>query len=310
MTSTPTVATTPAVRERRLPGRAAGGARSARGRRSWTLTVLMGLLFAYCLLPLVWLVVSATKDQVGLFSSFGLWFADFKFFDNVQRLFDYENGIFFRWLLNTAIYSGLGAFGATCIAAVGAYGLAMFEFRGKRLISALILGAVMIPGTALAVPTYLLFSRVNLVDTPYAVILPALVSPFGLFLLRVYAQDAIPFALVEAARLDGAGEVRIFWSVGLRLLGPGFVTVLLFQLVATWNNYFLPLIVLSDPNLFPVTVGLTQLNSVATSGGGGASAGLYPLVITGALLALLPLVAAFLLLQRYWQSGLGVGGVK
>ena len=114
----------------------------------------------------------------------------------------------------------------------------------------------MIPLTALALPTYLLFSPAGLTDTPWAVIIPSLVSPFGVYLMRVYAADAIPDDLIEAARVDGAGEFRIFWQVGLRLLGPGLVTVFLFTLVATWNNYFLPLIMLNSSDLYPITVGL------------------------------------------------------
>jgi multiple sugar transport system permease protein len=128
--------------------------------------------------------------------------------------------------------------------------------------------------------------------------------------MRVYAQDAIPDSLLEAARIDGAGELRIFLRVVLRLLAPGVVTVLLFTLVATWNNYFLPLIMLSDPKLYPVTVGLSQWQAESAAGGGGSTGGQLPLVLTGALLSIIPLVAAFLMLQRYWQSGLTAGGIK
>ena len=125
----------------------------------------------------------------------------------------------------------------------------------------------MVPTTALAIPTYLLFAKVGLVNTPWAVILPSLVSPFGLYLMRVYAEDAVPDSLIEAARIDGAGEARIFFRIALRLLAPGLVTVLLFTLVATWNNYFLPLIMLNDPSLYPITVGLASWAAQAAGGG-------------------------------------------
>jgi multiple sugar transport system permease protein len=176
------------------------------------------------------------------------------------------------------------------------------------VIFSIILGGIMVPGTALAIPTYLLFSAAGLTDTPFAIVLPSLVSPFGVYLMRVYAQEAVDDSLLEAARLDGAGELRIITSVALRLMAPGIVTVLLFTLVATWNNYFLPLIMLNNPALFPVTVGLAQWQSAA-SGGGGAQV-LFSSVITGSLVAVAPLVIAFLFLQRYWQSGLTTGGVK
>jgi len=127
--------------------------------------------------------------------------------------------------------------------------------------------------------------------------------------MRVYAQDAVADTILEAARLDGAGEIRIFFQVVMRSLSPGLVTVLLFTLVATWNNYFLPLIMLNDPKLYPITVGLSSWSSQAV-GGSGSSAELLALVVTGSLLSVVPLIAAFLLLQRYWQSGLTAGGVK
>jgi multiple sugar transport system permease protein len=165
-----------------------------------------------------------------------------------------------------------------------------------------------IPQTALVIPIYLLLSRVGIIDTPLAVILPSLVSPFGVFLMRIYAEQAVPDELLDAARVDGSGELRIFFGVAFRILAPGFVTVLLLSFVATWNNYFLPLAVLSNQNLYPLTVGLAQWNSLASAGGGAAVA--YNIVITGALVAIVPVAIAFLVIQRYWQGGLTFGAVK
>lgn len=282
-------------------------------RRSNTLTAAMVLVLLYTMLPLAWLLINSTKGSGDLFSSFGLWFGHgFNLAGNVHDVLTYDGGIYLRWFANTLLYAVIGAGGAAVIAALGGYALAKYDFRGRRLLSALVLGAVTIPGTALAVPTYLLFSKIGIVNTPWAVLVPALASPFGLYLMRVYAADAIPDELLEAARIDGAGEIRTFFTVSSRLLAPGFVTVLLFALVATWNNYFLPLIVLSDPNWFPLTVGLAQWNSLASgnAGSGATTTGFYPMVITGSLLAIIPLVVAFLLLQRFWQSGLAAGSVK
>jgi multiple sugar transport system permease protein len=284
-----------------------------RARRSKALTAVMVLMLIYTMLPLAWLLISSTKNSGDLFSSFGLWFGHgFHLFGNIHDVVTYDGGIYLRWFANTLLYAVVGAGGAAVIAALGGYALAKYDFRGRRLLSALVLGAITIPGTALAVPTYLLFSRIGIVNTPWAVLIPALASPFGLYLMRVYAADAIPDELLEAARIDGAGEIRTFFTVSLRLLAPGFVTVLLFALVATWNNYFLPLIVLSDPDWFPLTVGLAHWNSLASgaAGSGATTTGFYPMVITGSLLAIVPLVVAFLLLQRFWQSGLAAGSVK
>jgi multiple sugar transport system permease protein len=295
-------------------GDATGGRRGARHyaperRRSLLLTVLLWLCVLYFVLPLWWLLVSSTKDNAALFSTFGLWFGgDFSLWENLETLFTVRDGIFARWLVNTFVYSVTAAVGATLLATMAGYAFAKYDFPGKKALFSATLGAIMIPLTALALPTYLLFSSAGLTDTPWAVIIPSLVSPFGVYLMRVYAADAIPDGLIEAARVDGAGEFRIFWQVGMRLLGPGLVTVFLFSLVATWNNYFLPLIMLNTSDLYPITVGLAQLQAAASQGGG--SQALFSTVITGSFVSIIPLVLAFLFLQRYWQSGLATGGVK
>jgi multiple sugar transport system permease protein len=277
-------------------------------RKSVTLTIVMSGLIAYSVMPLLWLVISATKTQPELLSSFGLWFSgDFALFDNIADVFTHEDGIFLRWLGNTLLYVVAGAGGATLLATLAGYGLAKYRFRGRTAVFATILGAVAVPGTALAVPTFLLFSQLNLTNTVWAVILPSLVSPFGLYLMWVFATEAIPGELLEAARVDGASEARTFFTIALRLLVPGIVTVALFAIVATWNNYFLPLIMLSDPDLYPLTIGLQDWNNDSV---GVSARPVFTLVITGALLTILPIVGVFLLLQRYWQSGLSAGSVK
>jgi len=280
----------------------------ARPRRSTLLTVLTAVVLVYSLVPLVWLLINATKTQEDLFSSFGLWFGDsFSLWDNITTTLTYDDGVFVRWFLNTVLYVVVGAGGATFLAVLGGYALAKFDFPGKRGVFAVVIGAVAVPGTALAVPTFLMFSQMGLTNTPWAVIIPSLISPFGLYLMWTFAAEAIPGELLEAARIDGAGEFRTFFRVSLPLLAPGIVTVLLFTMVATWNNYFLPLIMLRDTSWYPLTLGLNSWNAQAATAGGEA---IFNLVITGALLTILPLVVAFLLLQRYWQSGLAAGSVK
>ncbi|MDQ4054298.1 MAG: carbohydrate ABC transporter permease [Actinomycetota bacterium] len=268
----------------------------------------MLLYLVYTLVPLVWLVLSATKTQNDLFSSPGLWFGDgFAFFSNVRDTLTYNDGIYLRWLGNTLLYVVVGAGGATLLATAAGYGLAKYRFPGRRAVFAVIIGAVAVPGTALAVPTFLMFSNLGLTNTVWAIIVPSLISPFGLYLMWVYAADSVPQELLEAARIDGAGEIRIFFTVALRLLAPGVVTVLLFAVVSTWNNYFLPLIMLSEPKLYPLTVGLTQWSGQAT---GANAQPVYNLVVTGSLLTIVPLVIIFIFLQRFWQSGLSAGSVK
>ncbi|MFD0296655.1 carbohydrate ABC transporter permease [Streptomyces sp. NPDC127118] len=279
-----------------------------RPRPSIPLTLVTGLVLVYTLLPLVWLVINATKDQNGLLNSFGLWFADdVNFWDNITRTLTYDDGVFVRWLLNTLLYVVAGAGGATVLAVLGGYALAKYNFPGRKAVFAVVLGAVAIPGTALAVPTFLMFSNMGLTNTPWAVIIPSLISPFGLYLMWVFAAEAVPTELLEAARIDGSGELRTFFRIALPLLMPGTVTVLLFSMVATWNNYFLPLIMIKDPDWYPLTLGLNAWNAQAQTAGGEA---VFDLIVTGSLLTIVPIVVVFLLLQRFWQSGLAAGSVK
>lgn len=277
-------------------------------RRGTILTIVMWATVLYFLVPLYWLLIASTKDNTDLFSTFGLWFGDFHLFDNIATTLSFRGGVFSRWVLNTVLYAVVSAGGAMVLSTMAGYALAKYRFRGNTLVFNIILGAIMIPLTALALPTYILFSSVQLTDTVWAVILPSLVSPFGVYLMRIYAAESVDDNLIEAARIDGAGEFHILRRVALRLMGPGMVTVFLFQLVATWNNYFLPLIMLNSTDLYPLTVGLAQWQ--ATSAGGSGSQALFSTVITGAMLSILPLIIAFLFLQRYWQSGLAAGGVK
>jgi len=287
---------------------AAPGRNPARQRTSWLLTIFVLICVGYFLLPLFWLVIASTKSNADLFSSFGLWFANFNLFENIKNVLTFQDGVFIYWVINSAIYAVVSAVGASFLSTAAGYGFAKYDFPGKAVLFAITLGAIMVPIAALTVPTYLLFARAGLTDTYFAIILPSLATPFGVFLMRVYAADAVDNALIEAARVDGVGELRIFFTVALRLLLPGSVTVLLFSLVATWNNYFLPLIMLNTQEKFPLTVGLALWQS--TAAGGSGSRALFSTVITGSLLSIIPLVVAFLFLQRYWQSGLATGGVK
>ena len=271
--------------------------------------VAMALLFLftlYFLIPYFWLIVSSTKNAGDLFGTFGLWFApNFNLFSNLQQLFTYQDGIFLRWLLNTVLYAGVGAVVGTWLSAMAGYALAKYVFRGRNLLFSLVLGAILVPGTALALPLYLMMSGVGLTNTYWAVLLPSCVSPFGVYLSRIYAAGAVPDELLEAARIDGANEYRTF-TIALHLMIPALVTIFLFQFVAIWNNYFLPLVMLSDEKLFPITVGLQTWN-VTTA---GATKFLYGLIITGALISSIPLLAGCVVLQRFWRGGLGAGSVK
>ncbi|GHD41797.1 carbohydrate ABC transporter permease [Mycetocola manganoxydans] len=291
---------------------AASGPRREVGERRplFRSIVLIGMCF-YFLVPLWWLIVASTKTVNGLFngSAGSLWFdKNIDLFGNLAQLFNQSGGIYLQWLGNSFLYALTGGVGATVLAVLAGYGFAKYAFRGRNVSFALLLGSVMVPVTALVLPTFVLFSAIGLNNTIWAVILPSLLSPFGVYLMRVYAQDAVPDELIEAARIDGAGDAKIFFSIALPLLRPAIATVLLLSIVATWNNYFLPLAVLSDPKLFPVTVGLGQWLQLSAAAGGGQQ--LWNLIVIGALVSVIPLILAFVFLQRYWQGGLSLGSLK
>jgi multiple sugar transport system permease protein len=266
--------------------------------------ILLIALAVYCLTPLYWLIIAATKDNTDLFASFGLWFAHFNLWQNLVDTFTYDGSAYPHWLLNSAIYAGVGGFFSMLISVLCGYALAKFKFPGRGLIFGLVLGAVLVPQTTLALPLYMVISKVGLTNTYWAVLLPSLLSPLGVFLARIFATDAIPNDLLDAARIDGAGELRTFTRVAVPLLVPGMVTIFLFQFVAIWNSFFLPLIVLSDPNLYPVNLGLATWNFDPA-----AHELLYNQIVTGSFLAVVPLIAMFLILQRYWRAGLAFGSV-
>jgi multiple sugar transport system permease protein len=281
-------------------------------RRNVVAHLFLVALVLYFLVPIWWLVVASTKDAHGLFSgtSGALWFdQNFNLLANLQDLFTYNGGEYLRWLGNSALYALSGGIGATVLSVTAGYGFAKYRFKGRDFSFAILLGSVMVPLTALVIPTFVLLSNLGLTDTVWAVILPSLLSPFGVYLMRVYAADAVPDELLDAARIDGAGEFRTFIQVAVPLLRPAIVTVLLLSVVATWNNYFLPLAMLSTSNLYPVTVGIGLWSQLASSNNGGGHS-LWSLIIVGSLVSIIPLIIAFISLQRYWQGGLSLGSLK
>jgi len=283
---------------------------TTRSSRALTNLFLLALI-VYFVTPLWWLIVASTKSEAGLFGGTGgaLWFdQDFALGANLVELFTADNGLYLTWIGNSFLYALSGGIGSTVLAVLAGYGLAIYRFRGSRVFFAVLLGAVMVPLTALVIPTFVLLSEVHLTNTVWAVILPSLLNPFGVYLMRVYAFEAVPTELLEAGRMDGASELRLFFQVALPLLRPALVTVLLLSVVATWNNYFLPLVMVNDPKLLPVTVGLGQWLSLSRQG--AAEAQVWNLVVTGALVSIIPLVISFLALQRYWRGGLSLGSLK
>lgn len=264
--------------------------------------VALTITMLYFILPIIWVMFSATKSNSDLVSTNGFWFGHFELADNYTKLMGWTQGLFWRWVLNSLFYSTTAGVIGTLISVAAGYAMAKFVFPGRNVSMALIMAGLLMPVALLTIPLYVVFHNLGLTDTVWAILIPSCVSPFGVFLGRVYADSSVPTELIEAARIDGASEARVFFTIVLRLLAPAMVTIFLFIFVATWNNFLLPLMMVSTPELKPVTLGLYGMMSYFAPQKGA--------VMLGALLGVLPLIVLFLGLQKYWQSGLAAGSVK
>jgi multiple sugar transport system permease protein len=269
-------------------------------------TVLLLIGAFYCLMPVLWVAIAATKGPNDLFTTFSFW-PSFNggFGYNITHLFDFRGGIFWKWALNSLLYAGVGSLLSVGVSVTAGYALAKYRFRGREAIFRCILAGVLVPQITLAVPQYLLMSKLGLVNSYWSVLLPSIISPYGIYLSRIYASAVVADDMLEAGRIDGAGEYRLAWSIGMPPMIPGMVTIFLLQFVAIWNNFLLPYIMISDDRHFPMTVGLFSLLNQ-----GASQPALYSLAIMGAFLSVLPLIALFLFLQRYWRIDLVSGGLK
>jgi len=206
-----------------------------------------------------------------------------------------------RYLLNSIIISGIGVFVSVTFAALFAYPLARFEFPGRNLIFFLVLLPMMVPTQGSFIINFLTIRRLGLVNTYWGVILPMAVTLFGVFLLR-QSYMGIPRDYEDAARIDGASEFFIWFRVMLPMIKPSLATLVLLQFIAFWNNFLWPLIVLRDPNMYPLSVGLLYLNDSFQTN--------LRSVAAGAVIATAPIALLFLFLQQYFVKGLTAGGVK
>ncbi|MET8810123.1 carbohydrate ABC transporter permease [Streptomyces sp. NPDC004546] len=276
------------------------------GLRRGTVTILTAVCAAFALFvlaPIAWLAINATKTQANVYGTPGFWFArPFHLWQNLSALGKNISGagVYLQWLGNTMLYAVSAAVGATLLSALAGYGFARFRFRGSNALFYLVMSTLLVPITSVALPLFLVYAKVGLVNSVWGMILPSMVSPVGIYLMRTYIDASVPRDLIDAARMDGAGELRIFVRIVLPLTVPGLVTVLLLTVVAVWNNYFLPLILFSRNSLYPLTVGLSSLSHAAET---GSKAELVPVLIAGGLVTVLPLILLFLFLEKYFRGG-------
>ncbi|MES5820410.1 carbohydrate ABC transporter permease [Streptomyces sp. RG80] len=306
--STLTHDTAPAARHETDPGATERAYRRSSAGTLLSKGAVNGLLLVaafYTLMPVSWLLFAATKNHRDLFATSGFAFGDFNLFANLRAVLTFNDGIYLRWFGNSVLYSVVGSAASTLLCVATGYAFDKYDFRGKEKLFGLVLGGVLVPTTVIQLPMYLLATKAGVVNTYWALLLPALVNPFGVYLARVFSEGYVPNEVLEAARVDGAGELGMFARIALPMLAPGFMTIFLFSFTASWNNFFGALVMLNDDRLYPVNLGLFMWNSNTAQ-----QPEFYSLVITGSLVAVVPLIVAFVCLQRFWRSGLTAGAVK
>ena len=270
-----------------------------------------GVLYAgaaIVLVPFLWLLCGAFKHNEDFFGSmflprgeglFGIAWGRLTL-DNFKALL--ANSTILRAMLNSVFLSSMTALIATFVCAMGGYALAKLRVRFGPILLAVVLAAVIVPPTLLLAPGYQLLFRLGMLDSFWGLIIPAAAPAFGVYLFRQASLGSIPDELIEAARIDGCGELRIFSAVAVPLLRPMISAFMLITFLGVWNNFINPQIVLQSAEKFPLSVAVAQLKGVYYQD--------YGLQIAGTLLSVAPVLGLFLLLQRDFVSGLTSGAVK
>jgi multiple sugar transport system permease protein len=294
-----------------LPRRGRGTPRTVGARA--LMFVLLGLFALFFLVPILWLLLSSTKGADGLSGSpfsFGS-FADIG--RNWDALLAFQDGAVKVWMRNSIVYS-LIALAVTLVVTIPAgYALAKMQFKGRRLLLVTTLIVMMMPTASLVLPTFLEMSFFGLLNTQWSVILPYSFFPFGVFLTYIYFATAVPMDLLAAARMDGCGEIRAFWSIAMPLAAPVIALVGFFSFVQNWNNFFLPYVMLQSNDTLTMPVGLTQMLSSTPTFNPVVSpdaALSLPQLVLATLLSVAPVLIIFLFAQRFLVSGLTAGGTK
>jgi multiple sugar transport system permease protein len=267
---------------------------------SWLLYVLLSLAFIAVISPFVWMVLGSFKSEGELLKAPPTWWPQQASLDNYSQLFDrLAFGTFFA---NSTIVAAVVTAGNLLFCSMLGYALAMLNFRGKRLIFTIVMGTLMIPGVVTFVPLFVLVANVGLVDTLPGLILPFLVAPFGVFLMRQFFLG-LPRDLLDAGRVDGAGELRIFRKIYLPLAGPALATLGILTFLASWNNFLWPLVVAQNQETYTLPVALALYST-------GQNSTQYGLLLAGATVVVIPVLVVFLVFQRRFIEGIATTGIK
>ena len=292
--------TATAVSERSTRTRKVTSAR----RRSPSGTVLtyVALTFALVatLIPFAWMFLGSVKTEAELRQRPPTWWPQTFTWDNFAAWFGrLDIGTFF---VNSVVVAVFTVLGTLVFCSMVGYALAKLDFPGKRLVFTLVLVTLMVPGVVTFVPLFVVVSKLGMVSTYPALILPFLAGPLGVFLMRQFIQD-IPDSLIEAARIDGAGELRIFLRVVMPLCGPALATLAILTFLGSWNNFLWPLVVAQSEDMYTLPVALS-LYSV------GQNSTNYGVLLAGSVLIITPVLLLFVALQRYFIQGIAATGIK
>jgi len=262
------------------------------------------LIFAvFCLAPFFFLVISSLRPGVEMIRqgiSLNIDFSALNF-DNYVLLLDGKEGIYLSWYFNSVVITVVHTLLSLLLTSMVGYGLAMYNFKGKNAVFIIVLVVMMIPVEILILPLYELSISTDLIDSYLGVILPFVVAPMSIFFFRQYAQS-LPRELLDAGRIDGCGEFKIFFQIMLPLMKPAFGAMGILQAMFSWNNFVWPLIVLRSNDMLTLPIGL---QSLITPYGNN-----YDILFPGAVMSVIPIIILFILNQKAFISGLTVGGVK
>lgn len=262
--------------------------------------VIATVIVLVMLLPFFWVVTGSMKTQAEFLTNPGAWLPKNFQFDNFVTLFGEKN---FAVYMRNSIVVGIGTVLANVVfCSMAGYALAKLRFRGKRVVFILVMLAMMVPNVALFVPQFMVIVRLGLVSTLLGIALPLLVQPLCVFIMRQFAYS-VPTGLIEAARLDGASEIKIFYRIFLPLSGPALATVAILSFLSSWNNFLWPLVVAQSQNVYTAPVGLSIASQAANTVE-------YGVLLAGALVVLLPILVLFLFLQKYFIQGVAATGIK
>ena len=260
--------------------------------------LLLVVLAVLMIFPLYWIITGSFKDAHTINSATPVWFPVNPTTDNYTRLFERPAGI---WMFNTVFMCVMSML-LTCVAAaMGGYALAKKRFTGRVVLFSVFVCAMALPKQVILIPLLKEMAFLNLHNTLWAVIFPTVGWPFGVFLMKQFSEN-IPGEMLEAARIDGAGEARTFVNIVFPMIKPGVGALAIFTFITAWNDYFLQLIMLNDMDVLTISLGIAKLQSELSTD--------YGLIMAGAALGSVPIILIFLMFQKFFTRGITMGAVK